>query len=124
MIALTDVRKALVDALTNAGLNVSPGADAVPGAASIALFRCLYHQTFARGTVTIAQTQVRVIIARADEPSALTETDDALTYTWQAIEAANGPWLTLRVVSGEPTAPLVVGDSSYIGATFELEVHV
>ena len=124
MIALQEVRKALADALTDAGLNVSLGADAVPGAASIALFRCVYHQTFARGTVQVAQTQVRVIVARADEPSALTDTDDALTYLWQAIEAANGPWLALRVISGEPTAPLVVGDASYIGATFEVETYV
>lgn len=127
MIELGKVRADLTAALEAVGLNVSPGADIVPKAASIGPFRVTYHATIAgaqRAGMSIATTSVRVVVSRADEPSAADDLDDALTYVWQIIEAAPGVWHSCRVITGEPVSPLIVGDASYVGAQFEVELYV
>lgn len=126
MIELSKVRADLAAALEAVGLNVSPGADVVPKAASIGNFRLTYHRTIAGGpaSMAVASTFVRVIVSRADEPSAIDDLDDALTYVWQIIEAASGVWHSVRVISGEPAEQLQVGDATYVGASFEVELYV
>jgi hypothetical protein len=126
VIALGDVRKAITAALRDVGLNESTGADAVPPAFLVGTFNTRYHATIAGSPVgmAVAALDVIVIVARADEPSAMEAVDETQSTVWQYIEAIAGPWHTVRVTGSEMRGDITVGESRYIGVAFAMEFYV
>lgn len=123
MIALTDVRTALEAALAGLGYNVSAGDKVDAPAARVALFSMDYHRTFAEVGTHVARTTVQVIVSRADEDSATSAVDDALTTVWSDLEHATGPWLALLVTQAAPEV-VSIAEATYAAATLTLEVFV
>ena len=127
MIALGDCRKALEAALTAEGYNVSPGDDLVPEGATIAHFVVNYHASVAgptRGAMSVAGTEVRIAVGRADERSATERVDAVASTLWVALEATPGPWRSLVVQTARPDVPLRVGDATYATLALILELYV
>ena len=126
MIDLNACRVALQDALRAAELNVSDGGELVPNGASVGPFVCDYHRTIAGGAsgLTVAGCEVRVVTDRADEASAYSRLDAAMTYVPLLMEGAPGPWHALIVQSARPDSPLQIGEASYAAVAFIVELHV
>lgn len=126
MIDLGACRSALADALRAAELNVSDGDDLVPNGAAIGPFVMAYHRTIAGapGNMAVAGVEVRVVTSRADEASAYTFLDAAMSTLPFLIERATGPWHSIVVQSARPDSPLTIGEASYASVALIIELHV
>ena len=124
VIDLRDCRAALATLLEEEGYNVSSGGDLVPEGAAIGGFVCNYHVSIGAPVITRVGLEVRLALSRADEASAMSAQDAAMTTVWAVLEGAAGPWHALIVQTSRPDVPLTVGDATYQTLALVLELHV